>query len=1101
MALFRAGAALFLFLLAAVSASAACPTTPPTYYLVVTYAGTNCVSSIGGTCAMAQPIEFTASYAGFGDPAQPCDVITWNYGDGTTETKPPGVTTATHSYTSAGTYPVTMTVTNSLGSRNFFYSTPTISVGNGYIQLYDSCCNSPQAKEGLPVSFLVQRTTGTGAASVQYATSDGTAVAGVHYVSSSGTVTFAPGELQKTITVPTIDDGVFHSDVYFRMTLSNPTGGFLLRNAEQTATIIEADPRPIVGFEFPTYVVSEGAGSVSIRVFRSVVLSSTVSVGYQIQNNSTPSATVSSSGVLTFFAGETVKTITVPILATPAYNADRSISLSLFSPTNGATFGQNPYTGSASITVKDDQPEPAAIFDNISVVEGNSGTTVVNAAVTLSNPAGFDISVRPVLTDGTARFNRDYSYSQNSFVIPAGQTTGTYPVQIFGNTTVEPNKRFVIGGTASRSDCCSFTPLRTQSGAGTILNDDASVTPTRLSIALGGSQSITANFGAAPASPQTVTLSSSDPAVASVPSSVSVNTAAGSIDVTANKVGVATITATLPAAYGGGTFTTDVYVYDGVTLILSPASVSLPVGGTATLRASITSAANVAETAVVTAGGTGTITFPDRLIVDPGQTATFTIKGVKRGHVLLTATLAAGHANAVTFVDIEVNDPPATPSITQVSPANGSAAGGTSVTINGANLRADCTIRFGGVPTTNSAFVGASSMTAATPEHAPGAVDVSLACGTDAFNFTNGFTYLAASTTLSSVTPSFGSTGGNTLVKIAGTNIASGCWPFFDGIPAGAAIVNGPAEVIASTPAHAVAATVPMVLRCRGVADASLANAFTYSSAESSPVITGVDPLVGSSGKSVTISGARFRFDDGVTFDATPATVLSTSPGTHIVRIPDLPLGKTSITVTDLRGHASTTGPIFTIVEPVPPQIASVTPATTRPSNEVTLDGSGFRPGYTFTIGDQPAAIVTMTYTRVVLRVPQLAPGSYVVNVLNAASKIAAVGPQLKVLAAGLAITRIAPICATTEGGGQMIVIGSGFLTGAVVTFDGAIASGSVVVDAQTITMTLPPLPAGRPRIIVTNPNGDAASLTNAVSITSPFDPNGCSPRPRPARH
>jgi hypothetical protein len=506
--------------------------------------------------------------------------------------------------------------------------------------------------------------------------------------------------------------------------------------------------------------------------------------------------------------------------------------------------------------------------------------------------------------------------------------------------------------------------------------------------------------------------------------------------------------------------------------------------------------------ATLKSSGAGKMTIPDRVIIGPGETTTFTITGVQAGFTELIATLGADHGNATAFVDVNVTAAPTTPAITQVSPVNGPAAGGTAVTINGANLRADCTIRFGGVPASNVSFVSASSMTATTPEHAPGAVDVSLACGADAFTFTSGFTYLAASATLSNVTPSFGGTGGNTLVKITGSNIASGCWPFFDGVPARAAIVNGPAEMIASTPAHAVAATVSMALRCTGVADVSLANAFTYSSAaESSPVITAVDPLIGSSGKSVTVSGARFRFDDAVTFDATTATVLSTLPGTHIVRIPDLPLGKTSITVTDLGGHASTTGPIFTIVEPQPPQITTVTPATTRPANEVTLDGSGFRPGYTFTIGDQPAPAVTMTYTRVVLRVPQLAPGSYGINALNAASKIAAVGPQLKVLAPGLAVTRVAPICATTDGGGPMTITGSGFVTGAVVTFDGAIAAGAVVVDAQTITLTLPPLPAGSPRIVVTNSNGDSASLTNAFNVTSPFDPNGCASRPRPARH
>jgi len=355
--------------------------------------------------------------------------------------------------------------------------------------------------------------------------------------------------------------------------------------------------------------------------------------------------------------------------------------------------------------------------------------------------------------------------------------------------------------------------------------------------------------------------------------------------------------------------------------------------------------------------------------------------------------------------------------------------------------------------------------------------------------------------TLSNVTPDSGGTSGNTLVKITGTNIASGCWPFFDGLAARTAIVSGPTEVIASTPAHATAGSVPVTLRCTGAPIAALPDGFTYSAAaEPSPVITTADPLTGSPGKSVTINGTRFRLDDTVTFDAVTATVLSTTVGTHIVRIPELPPGKTSITVTDALGRVSTTGPIFTIVEPQVPQITSVTPSTTRPSNEVTLDGSGFRAGFTFTIGDQPAAIVTLTYTRVVLRVPPLGPGSYEIDAVNAASKVAA-GTQLNVLAAGLAVTSAARMCSTTDGRGPMTLTGSGFVTGATVTLDGVPTSGAVVVDAQTITLTLPPLPAGTPRVVVTNPNGDSASLTNAFSVISPFDPIGCTTRSRPARH
>lgn len=1096
-------AAVVLSLLTALSVSAACPTTPPTYYLQVTYAGGNCSSSFyGGTCALAQPVEFTASYAGFGDPLQPCDVITWNYGDGTSETKPAGVTTGTHSYAAAGTYPVTMTVTNSLGSRNYFYSTPTVAVANGYIQLYSSCCSSTPVNEGQPASFTIQRTTSASSATVQYATSDGTAVAGVNYAATSGTVTFAAGEVQKTVTVPTIDDGTYKPDTYFRMTLSNPTGGFLLRNYDLTQTITDIDPRPILGFESATFSVSENAGSVDIHVLRSVVTNSTVSVAYQIQSSS-PKTTVPSSGVLSFFAGETVKTISVPVLPTSSYDGDRQIFLYLYNPTNGATFGPSPNLSNATITVKDSQSEPTVLFNDFSVAEGNSTTTIVNTTATLSNPAGFDVYVRPIFIDGSARQYRDFYFSGYYVVIPAGQLTASFPIQIYGNTTVEGNKRFTISGSAGR-DCCSSVSFKVQPGTGTILNDDASVSPTRLSIPVGDVRSITVNFGAAPSSPQTVTLTSSDPAVATVPAaSISVSNAAASIDITGKSAGPATITTTLPAGYGGGTFTTEVYVYEGATLVLSPSSVSVPVGGTATISASLKPASAAAVGAALKSTGNGKVTIPDLVVIEPGQTTTFTIKGVQAGFVELTATLGADHGSASSFVDVNVIAAPTTPTVTQVSPANGPAAGGTAVTISGANLRSECTIRFGSVPAATSSFVSASSMTATTPAHAPGAVDVSIACGADAFNFTNGFTYLGSSATLSNVTPSFGGTAGDTLVKITGTNIASGCWPYFDGLAARTAIVSGPTEIIASTPAHAAPGTVPLTLRCAGAPGVALPDAFTYSTAaEPSPVITSVDPLVGSPGKSVTLSGARFHLDDAVTFDAVAATVLSTSAGTHVVRIPDLPLGKTSITVTDGAGHETTTGPIFTIVEPQPPQIASVTPATTRPSNEVTLDGSGFRPGYTFAIGDQPAAILTMTYTRVVLRVPKLNAGSYEVDVLNAASKVAAVGPSLKILADGLAVTRVAPGCATTDGGVRMTITGSGFATGAVVTFDGAVAAGAVVVDAQTITLPLPPLPVGTPRVTVTNPNGDSASLTNAVSVSSPFDPNGgCSPRPRPSRH
>lgn len=61
---------------------------------------------------------------------------------------------------------------------------------------------------------------------VQYATSSPTkyaATAGVDYVATAGTLTFAPGEVSKTVWVQLIDDLVTEGEERFSLTLSNPT--------------------------------------------------------------------------------------------------------------------------------------------------------------------------------------------------------------------------------------------------------------------------------------------------------------------------------------------------------------------------------------------------------------------------------------------------------------------------------------------------------------------------------------------------------------------------------------------------------------------------------------------------------------------------------------------------------------------------------------------------------------------------------------------------------------------------------------------------------------------------------------------------------------
>lgn len=85
----------------------------------------------------------------------------------------------------------------------------------------------------------------------------GVAFARCDYATSLDTITFAPGEAQKTITVPLIDDAYVEPDETFQLVLSNPSAGALL-GARTTLVItirdndVPGQPNPV--FTTPFFV-------------------------------------------------------------------------------------------------------------------------------------------------------------------------------------------------------------------------------------------------------------------------------------------------------------------------------------------------------------------------------------------------------------------------------------------------------------------------------------------------------------------------------------------------------------------------------------------------------------------------------------------------------------------------------------------------------------------------------------------------------------------------------------------------------------------------------------------------------------------------------
>ena len=125
-------------------------------------------------------------------------------------------------------------------------------------------------------------------------------------------------------------------------------------------------------------------------------------------------------------------------------------------------------------------------INDVSILEGNSGTTAFTFTVSLSSPAGaggvtFDIAT----ADNSAIAPGDYTAkSLTSQIIPAGNSTYSFTVLVNGDGTVEANETFFINITN-----VTGATIGDGQGVGTIINDDCSPTHTIAQIQGGGNTS------------------------------------------------------------------------------------------------------------------------------------------------------------------------------------------------------------------------------------------------------------------------------------------------------------------------------------------------------------------------------------------------------------------------------------------------------------------------------------------------------------------------------------------------------------------------------------------------------------------------------------
>ena len=287
--------------------------------------------------------------------------------------------------------------------------------------------------------------------SVNYTTSDGTATAGSDYTATSGTLTFAPGELTKTINIPITNDNLFENgNETFNLTLSNPTNSAILSTATATIIIFDDDFMPGLVAASPVFVTEGDAGvkklSVQLNLTNPTVQTVTADFATVDGTATAGSDYVATSGSITIPAGSTSATVNITINGDATVEPNETFELSLANATNVR------FVFAATVIILNDDASVQLSNNAFSVNEGAGFATVnvtrvgdtSHAATVLystSDAAGLQSCT---VVNGKASERCDYATAVGRIQFGIGETAKTFIIPIVDDALVEGNETFTV---------------------------------------------------------------------------------------------------------------------------------------------------------------------------------------------------------------------------------------------------------------------------------------------------------------------------------------------------------------------------------------------------------------------------------------------------------------------------------------------------------------------------------------------------------------------------------------------------------------------------------------------------------------------------------
>jgi eukaryotic-like serine/threonine-protein kinase len=263
---------------------------------------------------------------------------------------------------------------------------------------------------------------------------------------------------------------------------------------------------------------------------------------------------------------------------------------------------------------------------------------------------------------------------------------------------------------------------------------------------------------------------------------------------------------------------------------------------------------------------------------------------------IAAAIVAAGTVVAVVLTRSGPSHPVTIPAVTGVSPASGSTAGGSTVTITGTGLADATVVRFGGVAgtitadsstqitvtsppstgtlditRTTAAITATSGMQATATGVGTVDITVTTSAGTSHPTVADHYTYKAPRPAITGVFPDGGSTAGGTTVTITGIGLAGATVVRFGGV-AGMITADSSTQITVTSPPGTGTVTVT-VTTSAGTSKTTSAGHYAYTKRpKKTQSISFAAPASGTAGGSAALSATGGGSGNPVVFSVDPAS-------------------------------------------------------------------------------------------------------------------------------------------------------------------------------------------------------------------------------------